>query len=120
MVKKMFSRVKVVEPGDSSLVRGQIVEKPTIIEINEKLKNKDKREVKFKQLILGISRVALTTDSFLSSSSFQETARVLVNASSEARVDKLRGLKENVIVGRLIPAGTGFSENNSKDDEEDE
>ena len=107
IVKQMFSRVMIKEGGDSSFIVGQVVEKPRFLEVNRALKARGKMPAKAKQLLLGITRVSLTTDSFLSAASFQETARVLVAAATECRVDKLRGLKENVIIGRFMPAGTG-------------
>ena len=79
-----------------------------MIEENERLKKEGKKPILYEELLLGISKVALTTDSFLSAASFEETSRVLIKASLEGKVDYLRGLKENVIIGKLIPAGTGF------------
>jgi DNA-directed RNA polymerase subunit beta' len=111
IVRQMFSRVMIKEAGDSEFVPGQIVEKSRFLEVNRRLKAKGKTPAKAKQLLMGITRAALTTESFLSAASFQETARVLVNAATEAKVDRLRGLKENVIIGRLIPAGTGYRKN---------
>ncbi len=108
IVKQMFARVMIKETGDSPFVIGQVVEKSRFLEVNRGLKAKGKNPAKAKQLLLGISRVSLTTDSFLSAASFQETARVLVTAASECRIDHLHGLKENVIIGRFIPAGTGI------------
>ena len=108
IVRQMFSRVRIKEPGDSRFIIGEIVEKVRFLEENEKLKKENKKLAKGVEILLGISRVALTTDSFLSSASFQETSRVLIKACLEGREDKLRGLKENVIIGKLIPAGTGF------------
>jgi DNA-directed RNA polymerase subunit beta' len=98
--------VKIKEPGDApELVMGEIVEKSKFLEINRELKKEGRRLAKAEQLLLGITRVALSTESFLSAASFQDTARVLVKAAIEGRIDPLRGLKENVIIGRLIPAG---------------
>jgi len=108
IIRQMFSRVSVKEPGDSLFIPGQVIEKSRFLEVNRKLKASGKTPAKAKQLLLGISRAALTTESFLSAASFQETARVLVNAATEGKIDRLRGLKENVIIGRLIPAGTGY------------
>ncbi len=108
IVKQMFARVMITDSGDSDLVRGQTVEKSRFLEVNRLLRTRGKNPAKARQLLLGITRSALTTESFLSAASFQETARVLVNAASECRVDRLRGLKENVIIGRFIPAGTGL------------
>lgn len=108
IVKQMFGRVMITDAGDSDFVRGQTVEKSRFLEVNRFLRTKGKNPAKARQLLLGITRSALTTESFLSAASFQETARVLVNAASECRIDRLRGLKENVIIGRFIPAGTGL------------
>jgi DNA-directed RNA polymerase subunit beta' len=104
----MFSRVRIKEAGDSSFVPGEIVEKRKFLEENNSLKKENKLPAKGIPILLGISQVALTTDSFLSAASFQETSRVLIKAAIEGREDKLRGLKENVIIGKLIPAGTGY------------
>jgi len=108
IVRQMFSRVKVKESGDTSFVSGEIVEKSKFLEENAKVKKNKGKIAKSVIILLGISRVSLTTDSFLSSASFQETSRVLIRAAMEGKVDNLRGLKENVIIGKLIPAGTGF------------
>jgi len=104
----MFSRVRIKEAGDSNFTAGEIIERSKFIIENQRLKKEKKEMAKAVAILLGISRVALTTDSFLSSASFQETSRVLIKASLEGKEDKLRGLKENVIIGKLIPAGTGF------------
>ena len=106
--RQMFSRVRIKEVGDSNFSIGEVIERASFLEENAKLK-KEKREVsKGVPILLGISRVSLTTDSFLSAASFQETSRVLIRASITGKEDKLRGLKENVIIGKLIPAGTNF------------
>ncbi len=110
IIRQMFSRVRIKEAGDSRFVVGEIIEKASFIEENKKLEKEDKQPAKAVPVLLGISNIALTTDSFLSAASFQETSRVLIKASLEAKEDKLRGLKENVIIGKLIPAGTGFRE----------
>jgi len=104
IVRQMFSRVRIKDEGDSSFYSGEIVELSRALEENGKLK----KPATFQPLLLGITRVALATDSFLSAASFQETSRVLIKTAIEGREDKLRGLKENVIIGKLIPAGTGF------------
>ncbi|MDP1629591.1 MAG: DNA-directed RNA polymerase subunit beta', partial [bacterium] len=114
IVRQMFSRVKVKESGASSLTPGEIIEKSRFLEINHELLNREKKPAKAIQLLLGITKVALTTQSFLSAASFQETARILITAACEGREDKLYGLKENVIIGRLIPAGTGFRRSQEK------
>ena len=108
ILKQMFSRVKIKNAGDSRFVPGEIIEKEKFLEEQEILKKKNKKPIKAKEILLGISNVALTTDSFLSAASFQQTTRVLVKAALEGKEDKLKGLKENVIIGKLIPAGTGF------------
>lgn len=108
ITRQMFSRVKIKDPGDSRFTTSEIVERARFLEENASLKKEKKKIAKGNLVLLGISRVALTTDSFLSAASFQETSRVLIRASLEGKEDKLRGLKENVIIGKLIPAGTGF------------
>lgn len=106
--KQMFSRVRVKDRGDSCFDNGEIIESRRFSEENEKLAKGKKKQAVGIPVLLGISNIALTTDSFLSAASFQETSRVLIRASLEGKEDKLRGLKENVIIGKLIPAGTGF------------
>ncbi len=108
IVKQMFSRVRVNDPGDTELLPGDIIEKRTLLETNEMAKEGGGKPATFDQLLLGITKVALSTESFLSAASFQETARVLIDAAVAGKEDTLRGLKENVIIGRLIPAGTGY------------
>jgi DNA-directed RNA polymerase subunit beta' len=106
IIKQMFSRVRVIDPGDMDLLPGEIVEKATWMEANEDPEAVNKATAE--ELFLGITKISLSTDSWLSAASFQETARVLINAACTGKVDHLIGLKENVIIGRLIPAGTGF------------
>ena len=108
IVRQMFGRVRIKNPGDTEFVGGEVVEKSRFLEMNREAKKAGKQPAKAQQLLLGVTKVALSTQSFLSAASFQETARVLVTAASEGRIDVLRGLKENVIIGRLIPVGTGF------------
>ena len=108
IIRQMFSRIRVVDPGDTDLLPDDIVEKSAFIEANNEMEEKKLNPATGKELILGITKVALSTESFLSAASFQETARVLIDAAVTGKEDKLRGLKENVIIGRLIPAGTGF------------
>lgn len=108
IVRQMFSRIRIKDAGDTRLAIGDIVEKTAFKEENEKAKKEGKTVAKGVEVLMGITKVALTTTSFLSAASFMETARVLIKASLEAREDKLLGLKENVIIGNLIPAGTGF------------
>ncbi|MBT3412871.1 MAG: DNA-directed RNA polymerase subunit beta' [Candidatus Jacksonbacteria bacterium] len=109
IVHQLFSRVYVTSEGDSSFLTGSVIEKATIDEENSKIKEKGGEQAKYQPLLMGMTKSALSTSSFLSAASFQETARVLIDAAITGRVDKLAGLKENVIIGRLIPAGTGFS-----------
>jgi DNA-directed RNA polymerase subunit beta' len=104
IVRQMFSRVKIKEPGDSEFVPSEVVTKSRFLETNRELKSRGKAPAKAVQLLWGITRVSLTTESFLSAASFQDTSRVLVKAAIEGRIDHLRGLKENVIIGRLIPS----------------
>jgi DNA-directed RNA polymerase subunit beta' len=108
IIRQMLSRVRILDPGDTALLPGDIVEDIQLIEANEITKKEGKSVATGEKLLLGISKVALSTESFLSAASFQETAKVLINAAVTGKEDKLRGLKENVIIGKLIPAGTGY------------
>jgi DNA-directed RNA polymerase subunit beta' len=108
IVKQMLSRVAVKDAGDTDFMTGEIVEKPKFITVNRVARKSKKQPARAVQRVFGVTRVALTTESFLSASSFQETARVLVDASVQRKTDVLRGLKENVIIGKLIPVGTGL------------
>ncbi len=108
IIRQMFSRVKILDGGDSVFIPGEVIELNRALTENDKLKEDKKQPARFEQLLSGITNVALTTDSFLSAASFQQTSRVLIDAAVSGKVDNLRGLKENVIIGRLIPAGTGF------------
>jgi DNA-directed RNA polymerase subunit beta' len=107
IVRQMFSRVQIEEAGDSEFVTGDIVSKLAVVETNEALVSDGKSPAKYNQLLLGITKASLSTDSFLSAASFQDTTRVLIAAATSGKVDKLYGLKENVILGRKIPVGTG-------------
>ena len=109
IIQKMFSRVRIKEEGDSDWIRGEVVERVIFNEEVERLKEtKERLRQSAVQILLGISEVSLNSESFLSAASFQQTSRVLIKASLEGKEDKLRGLKENVIIGKLIPVGTGF------------
>lgn len=108
IAKQMFSRCLVIDAGDTDLMPGEIVEMAVAGIANEKARLAGQQEAKVKYLLMGITKASLTTDSFLSAASFQETARVLIEASVSGKIDYLEGLKENVIIGRLIPAGTGY------------
>jgi DNA-directed RNA polymerase subunit beta' len=107
IVRQMFSRVQIEDAGDSDFVTGDVVSKLAVVEANDALTRAGKIPAKVNQLILGITKASLSTDSFLSAASFQDTTRVLISAAVAGRVDKLFGLKENVILGRKIPVGTG-------------
>lgn len=109
IVRQMFSRVMIDEAGDSSFVSGDIVSKAAIIAENRKLEEAGKEPATYESLLLGITKVSIWSDSFLSAASFQDTTRVLINAAINGRVDHLNGLKENVIIGRKIPVGTGVT-----------
>ena len=119
IIRQMFSRIKIKEAGDTKFTANNIVESSMFINENERVEGENGILAKGEPLVLGISEVSLTTSSWLSAASFQHTTRILINASVEGRVDSLRGLKENVIIGRLIPAGTGFAGNNDNDETED-
>lgn len=108
IVRQMFSRIVIDESGDTTFMGGDIIEKDQFAEVNAQMKEKGQEEATGERILLGITKVALSTESFLSAASFQETARILINAAVEGKEDKLRGLKENVILGKLIPAGTGY------------
>jgi len=117
--KSFASKAVISNPGDSDYDIGDVVLKSNIKDVNEDLKANNKETVKtsrpkpvtFSPLLLGITRASLNTESFISAASFQETTRVLTDAAVEGKTDELRGLKENVIIGRLIPAGTGSLKN---------
>ena len=108
-VRQMFSRVQVEDAGDSEFVTGDVVSKLAVVEANDALTREGKEAVKYNQLLLGLIKASLSTDSFLSAASFQDTTRVLIGAATSGRIDKLYGLKENVILGRKIPVGTGYA-----------
>ena len=107
ITKQMLQKVEVIDSGDSEFPVGDVLDKTDVLQKNIELKEAGKNEVKFKMMILGITKASLQTNSFISAASFQETTRVLTEAAINGKVDKLTGLKENVIVGKLIPAGTG-------------
>ena len=114
VVKQMLRKVEIIDNGDSHYVNGETAEFVHVVEKNKQLKAQKKDEIVFQRLLMGITKASLSTESFISAASFQETTRVLTEASITGRVDDLRGLKENVIVGRLIPAGTGFKHHQEK------
>mgnify|MGYP001097245312 CR=1 FL=1 len=114
IVRQMLRRVVIVEPGESRFIREEQVERSEVLDENDKLVADGKRPAEFQYMLLGITKASLSTDSFISAASFQETTRVLTEAAIMGKRDELRGLKENVIVGRLIPAGTGLAYHRSR------
>ncbi len=120
IVRQMFSRVQIEDPGDSTFVAGDIVSKAAVSEANVELTAQGKELVGYTQLLLGITKVSIWSDSFLSAASFQDTTRVLINAAISGRIDRLHGLKENVIIGRKIPVGTGIQYDEGEETPESE
>ena len=109
IVRQMLRRVRVVSPGDTGFILGEQVERADLLDENDRVIAEGKEQAEFEYILLGITKASLSTDSFISAASFQETTRVLTEAAILGKKDELRGLKENVIVGRLIPAGTGLA-----------
>ena len=109
ILRQMLKKVEIIDEGDSDFILGEQAEFSKVRATNKELSADNKKEIKYKRLLLGITKASLATDSFISAASFQETTRVLTEAATTGRVDPLRGLKENVVVGRLIPAGTGLA-----------
>jgi DNA-directed RNA polymerase subunit beta' len=109
IVRQMLKKVEIKDSGDSNLLSGELIDRIQLNEINEELKKQNKKQAKGERVLLGITKASLQTNSFISAASFQETTRVLTDAAIKGKIDTLEGLKENVIVGRLVPAGTGFS-----------
>ena len=112
ILRQMLKKIEVKNSGDSNLLPGEIIDRIKFIEMNEKLKLDGKKEAIGERVLMGITKASLQTESFISAASFQETTRVLTDAAIKGKVDTLSGLKENVIVGRLVPAGTGSIKNN--------
>ncbi|PCI28766.1 MAG: DNA-directed RNA polymerase subunit beta' [SAR324 cluster bacterium] len=108
ITRQMLRKVRIVDPGDAHFLVGEAVSRPVLMAANEKLMDQSLRVAIGEPLLLGITKAALSTDSFISAASFQETTKVLTEASINGKLDTFNGLKENVIIGRLIPAGTGF------------
>jgi DNA-directed RNA polymerase subunit beta' len=108
IVKKMLSKVQIVRPGDTELLPGELIDRAALQQLNENLAAESKSTATAVPVLLGVTKASLSTDSFLSASSFQHTIKVLAGAAIEGKEDRLIGLKENVIIGKLIPAGTGF------------
>ena len=121
IVRQMFSRVQIEDAGDSDFVTGDIVSKAAVVNTNKQLAAEGKSLISYTQLLLGITKVSIWSDSWLSAASFQDTTRVLINAAVSGRADHLHGLKENVIIGRKIPVGTGaVEETETNEPSEDE
>ena len=108
IVRQMLKKVRVESAGDTELLPGQLVDRVVLERENARVKAEKKEPATFEPLILGITKASLATESFLSAASFQETTKVLTDASIEGKIDRLLGLKENVIIGKLIPAATGL------------
>ena len=118
IVRQMLRRVQISDPGDAPFITGEQVERSELFDENDKAIAADKRPALYENILLGITKASLSTDSFISAASFQETTRVLTEAAIMGKKDDLRGLKENVIVGRLIPAGTGLAYHRARKDKE--
>ncbi len=114
IVRQMLRRVTVVDPGDTGLIPGEQIERSEVLQINDEMEAAGKQPATYDPILLGITKASLSTDSFISAASFQETTRVLTEAAIMGKKDELRGLKENVIVGRLIPAGSGLAYHNTR------
>jgi DNA-directed RNA polymerase subunit beta' len=114
IVRQMLRRVNVVESGETKFIRSEQAERSEILDENDRVMAEGKRPALYEPILLGITKASLSTDSFISAASFQETTRVLTEAAIMGKRDELRGLKENVIVGRLIPAGTGLAYHNTR------
>ena len=122
ILRQMLKKIEIKNSGDSSLLPGEIIDRIKFENLNEKLKSENKKPAVGERVLMGITKASLQTESFISAASFQETTRVLTDAAIRGKVDLLQGLKENVIVGRLVPAGTGtikndWNRNAIKDDE---
>tara|TARA_B100001123_G_scaffold264414_1_gene294512 strand:+ start:5973 stop:10136 length:4164 start_codon:yes stop_codon:yes gene_type:complete len=111
ILRQMLKKIEIKESGDSNLLPGEVIDRIRFEQINEKIKSDNKKPAKGERVLMGITKASLQTESFISAASFQETTRVLTDAAIKGKVDKLSGLKENVIVGRLVPAGTGSVKN---------
>jgi len=105
IVRQMTKKVRVLQPGDTALLPGELLDASALEKLNKAGKGEDATST---EVLLGITKASLSTESFISAASFQETARILTDAAIKGRTDEMYGLKENVIIGKLIPAGTGF------------
>jgi DNA-directed RNA polymerase subunit beta' len=120
IVRQMLRRVQVSDPGDTRFILGEQVERSEILDENDKVMAEGRAPASYEHVLLGITKASLSTDSFISAASFQETTRVLTEAAIMGKKDDLRGLKENVIVGRLIPAGSGLAYHTARRNKEAE
>jgi DNA-directed RNA polymerase subunit beta' len=118
IVRQMLRRVQVVDAGDANYIVGEQVERSELLDENDRVIAEGKTPATYDNVLLGITKASLSTDSFISAASFQETTRVLTEAAIMGKRDGLRGLKENVIVGRLIPAGTGLAFHRARKEKE--
>jgi DNA-directed RNA polymerase subunit beta' len=114
IVRQMLRRVSIADPGDTRFIVGEQLERAEVLDENDRVTAEGKQPATYDYMLLGITKASLSTDSFISAASFQETTRVLTEAAIMGKRDELRGLKENVIVGRLIPAGTGLAYHNTR------
>ncbi len=114
IIRQMLRKVEITDPGDTRLLRGEQAERATVVAENARMDAEGKHSARYQPLLLGITKASLSTESFISAASFQETTRVLTEAAVRGSTDRLTGLKENVIVGRLIPAGTGLAYHNER------
>lgn len=110
IVKQMFQKIKIKEAGDSLFLEDELIDRKVVDKENEILISKGKRPATYEPIIQGITKAAVNTESFISAASFQETTKVLANAAIEGKIDRLEGMKENVIIGKRIPGGTGFKD----------
>jgi DNA-directed RNA polymerase subunit beta' len=108
ITRKMLSKVQITQPGGTELLPGDLIDRYYLQRMNEQALKDGEQPAQAMQVLLGVTKASLSTESFLSASSFQHTIKVLAGAAIEGKIDYLRGLKENVIIGKLIPAGTGF------------
>jgi DNA-directed RNA polymerase subunit beta' len=108
IVRQMLQKVRIDDPGDTVFLEGEQVDRQIVLEENERVRGEGLATAQYQPLLLGITKASLSTQSFISAASFQETTRVLTEAAIQGSTDHLRGLKENVIIGHLIPAGTGI------------
>jgi len=109
IIRQMLRKIEIAMSGETRFLKGEQMDRARVLEENEKMTGEDKAAALFEPVLLGITKASLATESFISAASFQETTRVLTEAAVRGMRDELRGLKENVIVGRLIPAGTGYA-----------